>query len=323
MRKHHAMNIIFFGSGEFGLPTLLRLAAEHRVVAVVSQPDRPSGRGGVLTPTPISLWAAQHLPSVPLIRPERVSEPGVLEQIRSIAGEHQAVFVVIAFGQKMPSSLLDGIFAINLHASLLPRWRGAAPINAAILAGDHVTGNSVITLADRMDAGRILGQTKQNISDEMTAGELHDILSKSGPDLVMEVLGKHAGRTLEPTLQDESLVTKAAKLSRKDGVLDFTLDAELCRRKIHGLTPWPGVTVWLSGEAIKLLRVSVAGIAQRPPPGVPFGTLMDSESGIALCGNGTLLQIHELQPAGKRPMTWQAFARGRQLAAGAIFRAVA
>jgi methionyl-tRNA formyltransferase len=119
--------------------------------------------------------------------------------------------------------------------------------------------------------------------------------------------------------QDEALVTKAAKLSKKDGVLDFTMTAEQCRRRIHGLTPWPGVTVWLAGEALKLLRVSVAGIAQKNPTNLPYGLLMDAASGLVRCGNGELLQIHELQPAGKRPMTWQSFAHGRKLAGNMVF----
>lgn len=313
------MNIIFFGSGEFGLPTLQRLSVEHRVVALVSQPDRPSGRGGLLTPTPISQWAAQHLQNVPIIKPERVSEPEVMERLRGIATEHHAVYIVIAFGQKIPPALLDGIFAINLHASLLPRWRGAAPINAAILAGDTTTGNSVITLADRMDAGLILGRVEQAIEPNMTAGELHDLLAASGPDLVMEVLRKHTSGTLHGLRQDESLVTKAAKLSKKDGVLDFTLSAEECRRRVHGLTPWPGVTVSLAEESIKLLRVSVDGAAQNNPAHVPCGTLTDHARGIVRCGDDTLLQILEVQPAGKRPMTWEAFARGRHLTDNVVF----
>lgn len=318
------MNIIYFGSGEFGVPTLRRLATEHHVVGVVTQPDRPAGRGGVVTPTPIAQWAAEHLPGAPLLKPERVGEAAMLDQIREIAKETGAVFVVIAFGQKMPPALLEGIFAINLHASLLPRWRGAAPINAAILAGDAVTGNSVITLADRMDAGVVLGQSMQAIDPAMTAGELHDILSAAGPDLVMEVLGRHATSTLEGTRQDESLVTRATKLSKKDGAMDFSKSAEACRRQVHGLTPWPGVTVTLSGESLKLLRVRVEAPSRaggETGPAAAPGTLVDAAAGIVRCGDGSRLRVLEVQPTGKRPMTWDAFFRGRALGAGAAFSA--
>ena len=144
------MDLVFFGSGAFGLPTLQRLAHAHRVTAIITQPDRKAGRGARLTPTPIGAWAAEHLPHVPLLKPGRVSDPESLEQVRAFPAD---AWVVIAYGQKLSPALLADRFAINLHASLLPRWRGAAPINWAILQGDSQTGNSVITLADRMDAG--------------------------------------------------------------------------------------------------------------------------------------------------------------------------
>src|SRR5258705_3491243 len=153
------MRLLFFGSGAFGLPTLERLAAQHQILAVITQPDRPAGRGGRSTPTPIGAWVAEHLPGTPTFKPPKINDPFIIQQIRAIGRPDASgadAWVVIAFGQKLPRALLDGVFAINLHASLLPRWRGAAPINAAILAGDTQTGNSVITLADRMDAGLIL-----------------------------------------------------------------------------------------------------------------------------------------------------------------------
>lgn len=316
------MNIIFFGSGEFGLPTLQRLVAEHRLVAVVSQPDRPAGRGGLLTPTPISQWTSHHLPGIPLLKPEKVGDPAVLNSLRSLALANQAVFVVIAFGQKMPTSLLEGIFALNLHASLLPRWRGAAPINAAILAGDTTTGNSVITLADRMDAGLILGQSTRVITPDLTAGELHDTLSRDGPDLVLTVLRQHELGSLHGCPQDEALVTKAAKLSKKDSIIDFSCSAEHCRRKVHGLTPWPGVTVSLADVQLKLLRVAVLPSISQAASALPPGSLIDTHAGVVQCGDHTLLRLIDVQPAGKRAMSWDAFARGRSLPGHASLRSI-
>ncbi|MGE3108069.1 MAG: methionyl-tRNA formyltransferase [Phycisphaerales bacterium] len=333
------MDIVFFGSGEFGVPTLARLASPgsgHRVIAVVTQPDRPAGRGGKVTPTPVAQWAAANLPGARLLKPERVSDPRVVEELRHIAHaapSHTAVdagldaslvhrdansacFVVIAFGQKMPRPLLEGVFAINLHASLLPRWRGAAPINAAILAGDPETGNSVITLADRMDAGLILGQSRRAIDPMMTAGELHDLLSADGPGLVMRVLDEHARRMTAAgaVVQDESLVTKAAKLSKADGVLDFTRGADECRRRVHGLTPWPGVALLLGDVPLKVLRVRVAPGAG--PLALPTGSLFDVNNGLIACGGDTVLQLLSVQPAGKRAMGWDEFVRGRTIAPG-------
>ena len=326
-----SMNIVFLGSGAFGLPTLQALAKHHTVLAVVSQPDKPAGRGMKLTPTPIAQWAAESLRDVPLYKPADVNEPSTRDAVRALGAD---AWVVIAFGQKLSPALLEGVFAINLHASLLPRWRGAAPINAAILAGDATTGNSVITLADRMDAGLILGTTTRPIEPTQTAGELHDALSADGPDLVLNVLrDRHTG-TLKPVTQDESLVTKARKLSKSDGALDFAQRASRLRCKVHGLTPWPGVTTTLHfGLALnppppiplKLLRVAeadqeLAGGGSRRPPAP--GDIVDNDAGVVACGEGTTLRLLEVQPAGSKPMSWESFRRGagRTLSPGASLK---
>ncbi len=299
------MRIVYFGSGEFGLPTLRALAQNHDVQAVVTQPDRPAGRGGKLTPTPIAAWAEQHL-ACPVHKPERVKE--MIAEIRAIPAD---AWVVIAYGQYMPRALLEGRFAINLHASLLPRWRGAAPINAAVLAGDAETGNSVITLAQRMDAGEILGRSRRAIGPRMTAGELHDLLAEDGPGVVEGVLRAHAEGVLQPEVQDESLVTIAPKLSKGDGWVDFSDSAEACRRRVHGLTPWPGVTVRHREQPLKLLRVEALEDAGGGEP----GALADAASGVVACGEGSL-RVLEVQPAGKRPMPWADYARGRKIEPG-------
>lgn len=301
------MNIVFFGSGAFGLPTLASLAARHRITGIISQPDRPAGRGGKATPTPIAEWAAANLASVPILKPERASREPALAEIRSLPAD---AWVVIAFGQKLSQTLLQDRFAINLHASLLPRWRGAAPINAAVLAGDTVTGNSVITLADRMDAGLVLGQSRRDIEATQTAGELHDLLAADGPALVESVLNARANNTLRPTAQDESAVTIASKLAKADGWVDFQQEAEHCRRRINGLSPWPGVTVELAGLPLRLLR------AGRPHPGAhgaESGVILDPEHGLVACGGATALPLLDVQAPGKRPMPWAEFARGRRL----------
>jgi methionyl-tRNA formyltransferase len=311
------MRLIFFGSGAFGLPTLERLAARHQIACVVTQPDKPAGRGGSLTPTPIGQWAASHLASVPLLKPAKVNEPTLVERIRSFTAD---AWVVIAFGQKLSRTLLEGRFAINLHASLLPRWRGAAPINAAILGGDTQTGNSVITLADRMDAGTILGTSRRTIDPLATAGELHDLLAGDGPSLVESVLAQHAAGTLSPQLQDDSLVTIASKLSKGDDHVDFTQKADFVRRQVHALTPWPGVTIAIVGPdpdlphptgpkppiLIKLRRVQpIQGDHQQNP-----GTILDLPGGIVACAQGTILKLLEVQPPGRTAMRWEDFARG-------------
>ncbi len=300
------MRIAFLGAGAFGLPTLESLASGHQIVGVVTQPDRPAGRGRELAPTPIGAWCAAHAPGVPLLKPADVNAPEVMAEVRGWPAE---AWVIIAFGQKLSNPLIEGRFAINLHASLLPRWRGAAPINAAILAGDEVTGNSVITIADRMDAGLVLGQSRRAIDPGVTAGELHDALAGDGPALMLSVLEDFARGRVSEQKQDETLVTRAKKLSRADAWLDFSRPAVEARRRVHGLTPWPGVSVNIAGVEAKLLRVrDEAGGASSP------GTL-DAREGTIACGNGTALRVLEVQPAGGKPMAWPAFARGRTLSA--------
>jgi methionyl-tRNA formyltransferase len=292
--------IVFFGSGAFGVPTLASL--RERVAAIVTQPDRPAGRGGTLTPTPVAAWAALHAPEVPIFKPESVNAPDTVERIR---GFHADEWVVIAFGQKLGKPLLADRFAINLHASLLPKWRGAAPIHAAMLAGDKETGNSVITLAEKMDAGLVLGQSTRAIDPLATAGELHDLLSEDGPALVQDVLAAHHSGTLKSVTQDESRVTLAPKLSRNDAWIDFARTSCVCRSRVHALSPWPGVQVSMGELTLKLLRVRDVGSIDAPP-----GTVLDFARGVIACGERSALELIEVQPVGKRAMSWTDFARG-------------
>lgn len=327
------LRIAFFGAGEFGVPTLRALAHSHTLVGVVTQPDKPAGRGGSLSPTPIGAIAASEIPSVPLLKPIKCNQPEIAAEIR---GWNADAWVVIAFGQKLGTSLLRDIFAINLHASILPRWRGAAPINAAILGGESHTGNSVITLADRMDAGEVLASSRSEIGDQETAGELHDRLSAEGPDLVLCVLKDFADGKLRRVAQDESRVTLAPKLSRADGFVDFTQDAVACARRINGLSPWPGVTMRLVGhdgrkETLKLCRAVPVRLptshvqvptptseSRESEPAQPNGrrqpgSILDVEAGVIACAPGSTLRLIDVQPAGKRIMAWPDFARGRRL----------
>ena len=252
------MNILFAGSGEFGLPTLRTLLdAGHSIARVYSQPDRPAGRGKHLTPTPISQFCLENQTS--LTRTEDIN----VEEFPAAD-----LFVVIAFGQKVSAQLAGHavLGSINLHASLLPRWRGAAPINWAILGGDAITGNSVIRLAQRMDAGAILAQSQTEIAELETAGELHDRLAITGAALVLDVVrGLQAGGTAE-TPQDETRATRALKLNRDLAKLDFTQPAEVVARRIRGLFPWPGCRVQLLDAASRpVARLTL--VRARPVPG--------------------------------------------------------
>lgn len=303
------MDVVFLGSGAFGVPTLEMLAREHRVTGIVTQPDRRAGRGGKVTATPVGEWAAEHLPGVPIIKPERINTDEARDVIRGWAAD---AWVVIAYGQYLGQKLLADRWAINLHGSRLPRWRGAAPINAAIVSGDLVTGNSIITIDKEMDAGAVLVQSKRVIEPDMTAAVLHDALSKDGPALVAAVLEQRANGTETYTTQDPSQVTIAPKMSKSDGVVDFNQPARLVAARINGLNPWPSVAVGFRDEMIKINRSKPAtAISQEHP-----GTIVSADEGLVACGDGGTVELLEVQPQGKRAMDWRAFANGRSIESG-------
>jgi methionyl-tRNA formyltransferase len=313
------MRIVFLGSGEFGLPTLERLREVHEVALVVTQPDRPAGRKRTMTATPIGQWAAER--HLPLTKPENVNEDEHLDRIR--AAKPDAI-VVIAFGQYLRQPLVDaagGCGAMNLHASLLPKYRGAAPINWTLIQGETEAGNTVIRIASKMDAGDMLGQQTTPIDPAETAGELHDRLAAMGPELVLDVLQQCEGGTLAETSQDESQATLAPKLSKADGVIDWSQDATAIRCRVHGLTPWPGVTAHYrtepAGEAKPLLLRRVADQPEAAIHAAP-GTLIDPDQGIVAVGAGAV-RLLEVQPPGKRTMNWADFQQGHQLPIETVF----
>ena len=304
------MRLVFMGSGAFGLPTARALAAEHEIALVVSQPDRTAGRGRQLRPTPISEWALES--DLPLERPADVNETEVRERIRA---QRADALVVIAFGQKLGPELLDGLEAFNLHASLLPAYRGAAPINRAMMDALDRTGVSVIGLAERMDAGLVFARSDLAIDPEETAGELHDRLAELGPAAVLGVLERLAEGGLEGETQDEALVSQARKLSRKEATVAFDQPAARIRARVHGLTPWPGCDIQYDGTRLRLLRVreAVAEVA------APVGTI--HPDGSIACSEG-VLQLIEVQPAGKKPMSFDAWLRGHPLSPGSRAEAI-
>jgi methionyl-tRNA formyltransferase len=293
------MRLLFFGSGSFGLPTLRFLNAEHDVRAVISQPDRPAGRRRRPTPTPIAAYAAEA--ELPLLQYENINTDEATARLRSFDVD---AWVVIAFGQKLSPSLLADRFAINLHASLLPRWRGAAPIHHAVLAGDAQTGLSVITLAERMDAGDVLASAAMTIAATDTTGLLHERLAERGPSIVEAVLRMHAGGDLAPQHQDESLATAAPKLTRAEAVIDASMGPDVLRATINGCSPWPGVTARIGDQHLRLLQ---AGPATSPQAMGVIG-----EDGLLGCVGGAVT-IVQVQPQGGRPMPYEAWARGRRM----------
>ncbi len=311
-----SLRLLFAGSGEFGLPTLAALVeAGHTVALVISQPDREAGRGRKLTPTPIAQFALAH--NLPLLRTANINAETLPDA---------DAMVVIAFGQKIgiPATDQPRLGSVNLHASLLPKYRGAAPIHHAILQGETVTGNSIIRLAQKMDAGDILAQSELPIGELETTGELHDRLADAGAPLMLATLQALAAGTTPPTPQDPSLATLAPKLDRSATHLDFTGLADVLARQFRGLYPWPGCRMRLVDDAGKeLARFTIARArrAAAAPPGASPGHL--TTDGLLVVGANQTLEILELQPEGKRLMTLTAYRNGRPWPAGAVLESIA
>jgi methionyl-tRNA formyltransferase len=309
------MNLVYLGSGEFGLPCLDALkASRHHLALVVTQPACPAGRGRKLCPTPVADWA--HRQAVPSIESDNINSP---EMIRRIADCRPDVLVVIACGQKVGRELVEmpTKLAINVHSSLLPKFRGAAPINWAILRGESETGVSIITLADRMDAGDILAQAKTSIDVFETAGELHDKLAQLAAPLLMETLDKIEMDAVTYTSQNEFESSRAPKLKKSDGFLDFSEPAYVLADKIRGLWPWPGASACFVGaETHKTVRVTLAlaeVIWGENPPQAVHGTF-DEDLNV-VCGEGKL-SIRKIKPAGKDLMDFKAFINGWHVRSG-------
>ena len=306
------MRLLFFGSGAFGLPTLNPLTGHHELIAVVTQPDRPAGRKRRLTPTPIAQWAEQR--GIETWKCDDVNESTFVERVRAASPDAS---VVIAFGQKLSPPLIDamGALAVNLHGSLLPKYRGAAPIQWAMLEGETETGVSVISLAQRMDAGKVYATASTPIDPQETAGELHDRLAELGPTAVERVLSDLDAGTLSPHEQDDSLASRAPKLTKADGTVDFNREAESVRRRVHALTPWPACRVALRPadaeealpEPLTLCRVRVAA---GPSESVEPGTVMD-ELRVATATPRRVIELITVQPPGSKSMSAADYARGR------------
>jgi len=295
------LKVIFCGSGEFGLPTLRALMAQHDIVQVISQPDRPAGRGRGLTPTPIS-QAAQSA-NLPLLCTANINQETL---------PPADIMVVIAFGQKISDAIVHHprLGSINLHASRLPQYRGAAPINWAIIDGQKTSGNSVIRLAQKMDAGAILAQSELPIAPTETAGELHDRLSQDGVALVLRVLDQLASGTAIELPQDETRATLSPKLSRATAQLDFSQSAQQISQKIRGLYPWPGCRVKLCDAAgTELARVRLARATPGPSEGDRWQPGEIMSDGAVQTGSGGV-QILELQPESRAVMSLADYRRG-------------
>jgi len=310
------MRVIFFGAGDFGTPALRWLAnSRHEVAAVVTQPERPAGRGKQLKPTPVAERAARE--GFQIIPCENVNDPAAIDRLRAFNAD---IGVVIDFGQKIGPELraLFPSECICAHSSLLPRSRGAAPIARAILAGEKRTGVTIFRLVERIDAGPMLVKRETMIGPFETAEELHGRLAGIACDALDAALQLHDKDPLPPgEPQDESQAIRAPKLTKAEGCLDFCESAESISLRCRGLWPWPGARCRFVGSDGKSVDVTIMTATALPttanePPGTVTAIFT------VATGSGTL-EIHSLQPAGKRLMGWQDFVNGRHVQPGDRF----
>lgn len=310
------MNILFLASGAFALPSLRTLVhSHHKILHILSQPDRPAGRGNKLTPTPVSQFALDH--NLPLTRTENANAPDILALIKSLKPD---ALVVIAFGQKLSEELLNLAphRAINLHSSLLPKYRGAAPINWAVINNDPTAGVCVIDVTPIMDAGDILASASTPIGPSETAGELHDRLAELGAPLLPNVLDQLAANSATRISQENSLATRAPKLSRDLAWIDFNQPAPLVSARIRGLSPWPGVQLQIphpqkpAPTIVTVLKCQIT-TSTHSYAHEDRGLILPDKS--IACETGSL-QLLQLQPQGKKPMDLAAFRNGHPFDAG-------
>ena len=289
------------GSPDFALPTLRALAGHYEVAGVVTQPDRASGRGRELKAPPVKMLALEL--GIPVMQPEKLRQPEAMEQLRTWAPE---LIVVTAFGQILRKDVLElpRFGCINVHASLLPRWRGAAPINAALLHGDEETGVTIMQMDVGLDTGPMLSQRSIRLTPEDTAGSVFEKLSHLGADLLIETLPDYLSGKLQPTPQPEEGVTYAPMLKKEEGQLDFSQEVNDLERCVRAFNPWPGAFMDFDGTLLKIHRARVeVGDASA-------GQRLVYQNEPAVGARGGILILEEVQPAGKKSMSGSSFLAG-------------
>jgi len=296
------MRIVFIGTGEIGVPTLRALQpSEHELAGVVTQPDKPVGRAQKITAPAIK--AALAGTNISILQPVRIKDREAIDQIRALGPD---VIVVIAYGQILPRAVLEipRIGCLNLHASLLPRWRGAAPIQAAIAAGDRETGITVMYMDEGLDTGDILLQRKIDISPSETGATLHDKLGEIAPETLLESLRLLAIGCAPRTPQDESLASYAPKLNREAGRINWNETAQVIERKIRAYNPWPSAFTEFAGRNLKIFSAMIVDLRGKS------GEVLRKDQELVIATSDRALSLTEVQLEGKRRMSAADFLRG-------------
>ena len=309
------MKIIFLGTGEIGLPSLKAIydSSDHHIISVFTQPDKPFGRKGELKPSEIKKFAQSK--NIPIYQPEKIREQEAIDQL-SLGNPD--VLVVVAYGQILPEAVLriPKIACINLHASLLPLYRGASPIQAAILNGDEQTGLTSMYIAEGLDDGDLLKSKELIIDQDETGGSLHDRLAALGPELLIESLNLLSTGQAPREEQDHDQATHVSKLSRSDGEIDWSKSAESIERKIRAFDPWPGTfTYFPDGTLVKIFPPVSIEKNRDGEPGVIISTQSDHVA--VSCGVGAL-SFSSIQPAGRKKMSLSSYMAGKNIEPGAF-----
>jgi methionyl-tRNA formyltransferase len=310
------LRIVFLGSGAFAIPCFeALLEAGHAVAALVTQPDKASGRGRELTAPPLKPVAEAR--GVPVLQPRRIREPEPLAALRALAPDVQ---VVVAYGQILPKAVIEipALGTVNVHGSLLPALRGAAPIQWAIEQGLEETGVTTMLIDEGMDTGPLFLARRTKIGPTETAADLEPRLARLGAETLLETLSGLAAGTLEAKAQDPAQASHARLIRKEDGRIDWTRRADALARRVRAFHPWPGAQARIGGRGLKVLRASAGEIAAA---GTEPGTVLrlERDGVLVACGEGTALLLLEVQPESRRAMDAFAFATGARLAAGARF----
>lgn len=298
--------IVFMGTPDFSTGVLEMLIQEYDVIAVVTQPDRPVGRKKILTPPPVKKVALEH--NIPVYQPEKLNNSSELEEIINLKPD---LIVTAAFGQLLPKSLLDAPKhkAINVHASLLPKYRGGAPIHYAVMNGEKKTGITIMYMAEKLDAGNIISQDEVEILENDTVGEVHDKLATLGTELLKKTLPTIFNGTNDNIVQDDSLATFASNISREDERIDWTKDAQTIHNHIRGLSPWPVAYTTMDGKNLKLWRSEIVENV-KGKPGEIIETTKDAI--IVATGSEDGVALTEIQLAGKKRVKTRDYISGLQ-----------
>lgn len=313
------MNIVFFGSDDFALVSLERLfRSQSRILACVTQPDKPKGRGMKVRPSVIKEFALKN--KIPVLQPDFLRYDEVIEQLKAFQAD---LFIVIAYGKLIPPEILalPKIFCVNVHGSLLPKYRGAAPINWAILNGDKKTGVTVMKLNEMIDAGEIISQREMDIADEDTALTLRTKMAQVGAELLEETVRSIETKKFKLTKQDLSKVTYASKLTRELGIIKWNEKAQTIHNLVRGLLPWPAAFTYFKGKRLKVLETHMKDDKLAPGiTGVKSGTVLRiGKEGILVAASDRTILITKVHYEDSKPMGAHSFAMGHRLAQGHCF----